>query len=85
MISTFLLIIISTFLGLLVNLVPSLPAFPQSWVDAINLVWGYINVFSFIAPVGTLVTVLGLALAFHGIIFLVHLLSWVMKKLPFVN
>jgi len=85
MITTFILQILYTFLTFMVGLIPTSFTIPQPWFDGLNLVWGYMNSFSFILPVGTLLTVLGLAIGFHLLIFFIRLVSWVLKKIPFIN
>jgi len=60
------------------------PASPE-WVASVYLIWAYINSFSFIVPVSTLLSCLGIAMVFHLSIFLYHALYWLIKKIPGMN
>jgi len=63
---------LSMFLSLLSFFVGLLPvvAFPSSITSAVQTIWYYINAMSFLLPVSTLLTVLLLAMSFHGAILL---------------
>jgi len=82
MITTFFLLLGYQFLNFLVGLLPVSAGVPTEWVEGVNTVWGYINSFSFIVPVSTLLSVLTLALIFHGSIFAYHALMWIIRKIP---
>jgi len=69
MIIGFALSLIYQFVAFLVGLLPTGGVLSSDWVSAVYAIWGYVNVFSFIVPVGMLVTCLGIAMAFHGFIF----------------
>jgi len=58
---------------------------PPEWVSSVYLIWSYIDSFSFIVPVDTLLWCLGVAMVFHLSIFLYHALSWLLKKIPGMN
>jgi len=79
MITGFILTIIYYFIAFLVGLLPLGSDFPASWVVAVNQIWGYINAFSFIVPVSTLVYVLGIAISFHLFIFAWKVIHWVLS------
>lgn len=64
MITGFLLQILYTVVAFFVAVLPII-AMPTGWTDALTLIWSYLNSFSFLFPVGTLVSVLGFAVAFH--------------------
>jgi len=64
MITGFFLQIFLTLIMFFVGLLPVV-AFPSQITSAIATVWGAVNAFSFIFPVGTLLTVLGIAMTFH--------------------
>jgi len=55
--------LVAFFLGLLPVL-----SLPDGVVDAIQLIWTYLNMFSFLFPMGALVGALTLTLTFHGIL-----------------
>jgi uncharacterized membrane protein YdfJ with MMPL/SSD domain len=76
MIVTFFLQIAYSFLNFLVGLLPTGGSFPASWTSGIATVWGAVNVFSFIVPVGVLVTALGIAVTFHLFVFSWKFLHW---------
>lgn len=59
------LALLSFFVGLLPVVV-----FPAAITSAVQTIWYYINSVSFLLPVGTLLTVLVLAMSFHGAILL---------------
>lgn len=69
MIIGFLISLLTAVVSFFLNLLPVYPM-PTEWLSAINLIWGYINALSFLLPVATLLTVLGIALFFHATIFL---------------
>jgi len=64
MIVGFILSLLYTMLAFFVGLLPTI-AVPTGWTDALSLIWGYLNSFAFLFPVSTLVSVLGVAVAFH--------------------
>jgi len=82
MITAFLLSIPGYILQALLLPLPVGGAVPTEWVNAVNTIWNDINAFSFIVPVGTLLSVLGLALAYHAGIFTVHAFNWILRKIP---
>jgi len=65
--------------GFFISLITAIAAFfvsflpvyniPVDWVNAVNLVWGYMNSLSFLLPIGTLLTVVGIAMLFHVTVF----------------
>jgi len=85
MIVGFLLNIPAYFLQTIIGLLPNGGAMPEEWVSAVFTIWDYIEAFSFIVPVGTLLSVLGLALAFHLAIFTFKVFHWIITKIPFVG
>jgi len=50
---------------------------PSGITDALVLIWSYINMFSFLFPVDTLLSVLLLAFLYHGILLLFDMALWV--------
>jgi len=77
MIIGFLLNIAYAFVNFLVGLLPVGSAFPATWTAGIYQVWGAINAFSFIVPVNTLVTCLGIAMTFHLFVFAWKGMHWI--------
>lgn len=76
MITGFFLQIFYGFLSFFVALLPT-TGFPVDISSAIATVWGYVNALSFLLPVTTLLTVLGLAMTFHGAVLLWRLIHMV--------
>lgn len=64
MIIGYILSILYTILAFFVGILPT-TSVPTGWLDALALIWGYLNSFTFLFPVSTLVSVLGVAVAFH--------------------
>jgi len=69
MITGFFLSLFYTLLFFFVNLLPYV-AFPVGLVSAISTIWYYVNALSFLLPVSTILTILGLAMIFHGAVLL---------------
>lgn len=63
---------LSLFYALIVFFVQLLPQvqFPTGLANAIGTAWYYVNAMSFLLPVSTILTLLGLAMTFHGAILL---------------
>jgi len=85
MITAFLLSIPGYILTAIISLLPLGGQVPSEWVSAIQLLWGYMNAFSFIIPVSTFLAVLTLALLYHVGIFGWHAFNWILKKIPGMN
>jgi len=64
MITSFLLSVLYQFLSFFIGLLPSVD-FPTAITTAISTIWYYLNAVSFLLPVSTILTVLGLAITFH--------------------
>lgn len=85
MITGFILSIPAYLLMVVFSLLPQgQPASPE-WVSSVYLIWGYVNSFSFIVPVSTLVFCLGIAMVFHGSILAFRAMHWIITKIPFVG
>jgi len=76
MIIGFLLNVIYAFIAFLLGLLPSGSSLPSEWVSAVYSIWGYINSFSFIVPVTTLVLALSIAMGFHLFVLGWKALHW---------
>lgn len=85
MITGFLLSIPGYMIQLLVSILPNGQSVPVEWVSAVYSIWGYINAFSFIVPVNTLVFCLGIALTFHIGVLTFKIIHWIITKIPFVG
>jgi len=71
MIIGFFINILSSILAFFINLLPILNI-PAEWTTAITLIWGYINAMSFLLPITTLLTILGIVLTIEVVIFVWH-------------
>ena len=58
---------------------------PVEFTTAIHTIWGYIQSFSFIVPISTLLWCLGITLAFEFGVFTFQAFNWLLKKLPNMN
>lgn len=55
------------------------------FISAINTASGYISAFDNFLPMGTLITILGLFIAFELFYFTYKVVMWVIKKIPTIN
>jgi len=85
MITNFLLQIPGYLLNDLLSILPAGGNLPSQWVSGVYAIWGYINAFSFIVPVDTLLLCLGIAMTFHLAILGFRLFHWVITKIPFIG
>jgi len=76
MIIGFLLQIFFAVLAFFVGLLPVV-AMPSGWTSSLALIWYYVNSFSFLFPVTTLLTVLVFALSFHVIVLFFRFVLWI--------
>lgn len=84
MITTFFLSIINSFVGLLLNLLPT-GSLPSGISTAISYFWAIVNSFSYVFPVSTLLAAFLVLLAFDLAVLLWHLLQWILRKIPGVQ
>lgn len=78
MITSFFISILSAFVTFIVALLPS-GSLPSGVSSAVTAAVGYIQVFDFLFPVGTLFTVLAAAIVFHLAMFLWSMLLWIIS------
>jgi len=69
MITGFLLSIFYVVIAFFIGLLPVI-AFPEQILSAFTTIIGYVSALSWLLPIGTLLTVLGYALIFHGAVLL---------------
>lgn len=80
--------IISFFLSilfLLVNGVVSLlpvGELPVAFGTSVASIWGYVNVFSYVIAVSTLIQVVVLYIGFDLVVLLWHVVNWIIRKIP---
>lgn len=77
-VGAFLSILLSA-LTFIVGLLPVI-AFPTQITSAFLTIWGYVNLFSMVIPVGTLVTIIGLSLTYEVTKLLWKLVHWIMRR-----
>lgn len=71
MIIGFFIQLITVLVTAFVSLLPVINI-PTGWTDAITLIWGYVNAMSFLLPISTLLTILGLVVSIEVFIFTYH-------------
>jgi len=76
MLFTTLFNIIYGILAYFVSLLPQGSPLPSIWIADVYTIWSYINSFSFIVPVDTLLYCLGIAMTFHLFIFAWKSMHW---------
>jgi len=81
MITSFFLIFLGNFLTGLFSLLPS-GALPAQVSLSLTSVWGFVNAFSYVLAVDTLLQVLLLAIVFDIVVLLWHVLQWIIRKIP---
>jgi len=82
MITDFFLSLPAYLLQFIVGVLPAGQQVPTEWTSAVFKVWSYINSFSFIFPVDTLLWCLGIAMTFHLAIFTFHAVQWIIRHIP---
>jgi len=84
MITSFFLNIFALFLSGLLSLLPS-GSLPAAFSSSLSSVWGFVNAFSYVIAVDTLIQVVVLVIAFDLAVLLWHVLQWVIRKIPFIQ
>lgn len=69
MITGALLFLLYGIISFIVGLLPAI-SFPVSFTTAIQATWYYVNAYSFLLPMSTILSVLGIALTFHVVLML---------------
>lgn len=85
MITSFILNIPAQLLSAFIGFLPIGQGIPSSWIDAVYSLWGYVNAFSFIVPVGILISCVSIAIAVEIAILGFKLFNWVITKIPFIG
>lgn len=81
MITTFLLNILYNFLETILSFLPT-GQLPSAISTSIVNIWGFVNAFSYVIALDTLLQVLLLVLAFDLVLLLWHLIQWIIRKVP---
>jgi len=80
MITGFFLSLVLAFASFFVGLLPTI-AFPTPLGDAIVLFWGYLNLFSMVIPVATILQILVLYFSYIGFYLLWQAFHWVLRRI----
>jgi len=79
MITGFFLSILLTALSFVVGLLPVI-AFPTQITAGIVWFWSYVNLFSMVIPVGTIVTLIGIMTTYYVVKLLWQLAHWALRR-----
>lgn len=80
MITGFFLHILFVFISFIVSFLP-MNTFPPQIGAGIALFWGYVNLFSMVLPVSTILTVLSLGLTYEATKLGWKLFHWVLRRI----
>jgi len=81
MITSFLLSMLFGLVNLLTGFLPT-GSLPTEFTNAVGSLFGVINTFSYLIAVDTLLLLVGLVLAFDGVVLLWHFIQWIIRKIP---
>jgi len=84
MITTFLLIIVNTFVGFLLSILP-IGNIPSGILTSLSYIVGVMNTFNWFFPLDTLFTVLLITLTYELAVLTYHFVMWVLRKIPIMN
>lgn len=85
MIISFLLQSAYGFFSFLIGVLPDSTGLPQGLQDAFTLVFGAIQTVSYLIPVDSLFTALGIVVAYEVALWLFFGFLWVWKRIPFIG
>ncbi len=85
MISSFFIAIGAFIFTLLQAITPASTSLPSGITSALTYVGVAVNSVSFIIPVDSLFTALGIVIGYEGIMWLFHGTLWVWKKIPIIG
>jgi len=81
MITEFLLSIPAFILQAFLAIIPNGGSIPTEWSSSVFLMWGYVNQFSFILPINTIVTCLGIVMTYHLTMWGWDALVWILARM----
>jgi len=84
MITTFFILIVNTFFGVLLSLLP-VGSIPSGILSSLNYVVGVMNTFNWFFPLDTLFAVLLITLSYELAVVTYHFVIWLLRKIPFLN
>lgn len=85
MISSFFISAGSLFFGLLIAALPESTALPSGITSAFSTVVEAINGLSYLIPVSSLFTALGIVVAYEAAVWLFFAGMWIWKRIPFIG
>lgn len=85
MIGDFLLSIPAFILQAILSVLPNSTGVPVEFTNAVYTIWSDLNAFSFIVPVSTIATVLGLAIAYQLGKLVFKIINYLVNKIPFIG
>jgi len=77
--------IITSLVGVLIGILPDSTGLPDGAQTAFTAMLGFMYTFDFILPISTLLTILGIAMAFHASMFAFRGITWLLQKFPLIN
>lgn len=81
MITTFLLNILSSFISGVISYLPT-GSLPVQVSTSVSSIWGYMNLFSYVIALDTLLQVLILVIIFDGVLLAWKFINWIIRKVP---
>jgi len=85
MITAWLLNLPAQLLNAVIGLLPAGSPVPTEWISAVYSAWGYVNAFSFIVPVSTLLVCVGIAISIEMAVLSFKFFHWIVTKIPFIG
>lgn len=81
MITSFFIGVLGAFIGFFVALLP-VGSLPTEISSALTYLFALINTMSYVIPVVTLLSALLVVLAFDGVLLLIKIIEWFIRKIP---
>jgi uncharacterized membrane protein len=85
MIADAMITIITSLIATLLAILPDSTGLPAGAQSAFTDMMGFMYTFDFILPIATIITILGIAMAFHASMFTFRGITWLLQKFPGVN
>jgi len=85
MLTSFLITIASSILGVILNVFPSSPGLPEEFHNALATLTGYVGILDPLVPIQTLATALSIIFLYEFTVFSFKGLAWVYHKVPFIG
>jgi len=81
MITEFFLSIPYFIISAIINIIPNGGGVPIEFISSVHNIWGYMQSFSFIVPLSTLLWCLGITLAFEAGVLLWQMFNWLLQRI----